>query len=63
MNWLRGLRESFYIHVVIWAAAKIWPIMDLYCPDGENVKAIIFCDDDHTLNKILRGYTNPDAER
>ncbi len=66
-DWFRDKLESFYFLVMFWAAKKVWPVVDIYCPGGDKdedapVKAMIFCDDEHTLSRILRGYTNPDAE-
>lgn len=67
MEWINDKLESFYIWLMMWAATKVWPVMDIYAPGADKsddvpIKAIIFCDDEHTLNRILRGYTNPDAE-
>ena len=64
MGLFKTLWTDFLLHVFLWSGTKLWGVLNIYAPDGEgdDVRAMIFCDTEITLNKILRGYTNPDAE-
>lgn len=68
MSWFRERYHDLLLAVMIWCAARIWPVMNIYAPGAEklgddaSVKAMIFADSEETLNKIVRGWTNPDAD-
>jgi hypothetical protein len=60
-----GLCESFLMWLFLWSGGKLWPVVDVYAPGNRKdrpVKAIIFAEDQGTLNAILRGWTNPDSD-
>lgn len=46
----------------MWSGAKLWPVINVYAPNPaeENVRAMIFCDNEETLVEVLNGTAIPE---
>ena len=58
-RWLLEVYVAFLYYVFLWAGSRLFPYVSVYAPGGEDspVRALTFCDGEHTLNSIRAGWS------
>ena len=56
VNWLKELRYRILFHVFLWSGSKLFPVVSVYVPDGEDgfVKAVHFAKSEQDLENSFR---------